>query len=156
MSVYKDLYDRDVNCCYIHGQAFNNTMPDNIILGFDDGYKNDSDVVPEFTCFEKYYQRIVRCTDTRYIWWLKQMDKESNNVYVYGHSLSHSDGDILRHFFETNDTRIIIYYFNEEDRNKKISNLALILGCEKLIELVGEIDPRIIIEPKYMVKKTMF
>lgn len=116
-----------------------------MVLGYDDSYMNE-EVVSELTPFEKYYQRIVKGTDNSYIQWIKDMNYEKNNVYVFGHSLSPSDGDVLRQFFEANETHTTIYYIDEEDKAKKISNLALILGREKLIELAGGISPRITFE----------
>lgn len=143
-TVYTENYDVNVDYCYVHGKAniCNNSKERKMVLGYDDHYFSDSKVVKELIPFEKYYQRIVNNTDHNYFEWLKEMENEKENrIYIYGHSLGTSDGDILEKFFLMKRTRIFIYYYSEFDRAEKIKNLAQVLGPDELIRLTGGTDP---------------
>ena len=112
-----------------------------MVLGYDDLYLPNKSVVAEITPFEKYYQRIVKRTDNQYFYWIKDMHSKENEVYVYGHSFTPSDGDVLREFLCEPTTKTLIYCKDEEDRAKIINNLAQILGPRKLIEIASGTKP---------------
>lgn len=143
-NTYAGRYDFKTECCYLHGKA-NVTRKGkdcNLVLGFDDHYLEEEKVKPELIPFEKYYQRIVNRTGNQYLDWLEKMNNDSkNNIYIYGHSLGLSDGDVLRTFILHKKVRVFIYYYDELDRAHKIRNLALILGPDNLIKLTGGISP---------------
>lgn len=142
--IYTAIYDSTKDCCYIHGKANKDTnVPCNMVLGFDDHYMDGITVVPELVPFEKYCQRIVNRTDNQYFEWLEKMKTEENIVYIYGHSLGPADGDVLKQFILSANTKTIVYYRNDFDRAEKIKNLAIILGPNKLIQLTGGIAPNI-------------
>lgn len=143
-NIYSSKYKKDIECCYIHGKStgYNNT---NIVLGFDDHYINGTKVIPEIIPFEKYYQRIINNNDNQYFQWLDDIDKEDNNeIFIYGHSLAPSDGDILRKFILKDNIKTTIYYYNEIDRAEKVRNLAVVLEPDNLIKLTGGTNPAII------------
>ena len=144
----KRIYKFKGDLCYIHGKATkgrNNKVKSGLILGFDDHYVNDADTIPELIPFEKYYQRIVNRVDNTYLDWIEQLKSEvKNTVFIYGHSLGQSDGDVLKEFLLAENTETCIYYTNEIDRAEKIKNLAIILGPKDLIKMTSSRKPKII------------
>ncbi len=144
---YTDIFEKnyigEVEYCYIHGKADASREEEksNLVLGFDDHYFEDKQVRAELIPFEKYYQRIVKRTDNNYFKWLEDMDDQENMVYIYGHSLGASDGDVLKKFILKENTKVYIYYYDELDRATKIRNLAIILGPDTLIEKTGGNNP---------------
>ena len=142
---YARLYNVKADCCYVHGYAkkVNSTSDCNLVLGFDDHYQTD-DIIPELIPFQKYYQRIVKSTDTRYFKWVSDIPSSyTNQVYFYGHSMDPEDGDIIEKFIMDPHNEVIIYCLDQKDRAEKIKNLAIVLGPEKLIELCGSPRPKI-------------
>lgn len=129
----------DFECCYIHGESTKN----NIVLGFDDHYLITEQTHIKTVPFEKYYQRIIKSTDNKYIRWLDEINqnKISTELIVFGHSLTPADGDVLVKFFSCPYIKTIIYYVNQDDLAEKVANLAVVLGPDKLIELAGGLDP---------------
>lgn len=146
-NTYVAIYDMQMECCYIHGEAdADKSKPCNMVLGYDDHYMNGASVVPELVPFEKYCQRIVNRTDSQYFEWLDGMEQDKNMIYIYGHSLAPADGDVLGKFILAPNTKTKIYYIDELDRAEKIRNLAIILGPDKLIKLTGGVNPSITFE----------
>lgn len=143
---YTELYGIPGEICYIHGKADASKTDNSMVLGFDDHYLIDSETIFDLVPFEKYYQRIIKNTDSSYIRWLKEAkeNKDEVHIYIYGHSLSLSDGDVIKEFFLLNNAKKVIYYVNEADRARKVKNLAVILTPHKLIELTGSASNGII------------
>lgn len=138
-----DVYDFE--CCYIHGE----TSKNNIVLGFDDHYLVSEQTYIKTVPFEKYYQRIVKRTDNKYIKWLDDINnkKIDTELIVFGHSLTPADGDVLEKFLSSPYIKTFIYYLNEDDLAEKVANLAIVLGPDRLIEFAGGIDPIINFKP---------
>lgn len=135
-STYTENYDATIDTCYIHGKADANINNTRMVLGYDDEQLDNLKQNPEGIIFEKYYQRIVKNTDSKYFYWLNEINREEKDeVTIYGHSLAPADGDVLKSFICSHNTKIIIYYLDEVDRADKIRNLAIILGRDKLIQL---------------------
>ncbi len=151
---YSTFYDPTVECAYIHGKAeLEHSIKEcNMVLGFDDHYYNNVEIVPELVPFEKYYQRIVKRTDVNHYYWVEQANtnnKESSypiHSYIYGHSLSPADGDTLSYFLMSKNVFTTIFYRNEKDRADMVKNLAIILGPDELIKRVGKKDCSIAFE----------
>lgn len=143
---YTEHYNATVETCYLHGKADIRKTANkcNMILGFDDHFHDEAKVIAELVPFEKYCQRIVNRTDSRYLEWINEMeDCEDVNILIYGHSLGTSDGDVLRVFLLHENAKVTIFYYDEIDRAEKIKNLAIILGPNNLIKLTGGNNPRI-------------
>ncbi len=142
---YTEHYNPRVDCCYIHGKAdVRRSIDDcNLVLGYDDHYVEGVKAVPELIPFEKYYQRIVNRNDKQYFDWIDEINnsKEDSTVYIYGHSLGATDGDVLRKFILNDHVRVKIYYYSETDRAEKIKNLAVVLEPDNLIKLTGGSNP---------------
>ena len=99
-----------------------NAECNNMVLGIDEYLSEDrrSDEV-EFIAFKKYYQRIYKKAGNEYKKWLQQIDedvkagrKEENTLYIFGHSLDVTDGDVLREFINHEDLKTVIFYRNKE------------------------------------------
>lgn len=67
-----------------------------------------------------------------------------NNVYIIGHSLDITDGDILKALINMPNTKTTIFYHTKEAFGKQISNLVKILGEDELISKVHGSDASII------------
>ncbi len=139
---YTDTYCRVYNkdseiCCHIHGKA--DHFKKDLVMGYEEK-ESTSKISWEGIPYQKYYQRIVNDTDNRYYSWVPKTDSYTstpNNVYIYGHSLSPMDGDIIRSFVVPHLSHTYIYYVDEKDRAEKIRNLPIILGPDVLNERAG-------------------
>ena len=151
---YQRLYDKNgrVEYDYIHGKAdVQHTIENcNLILGIDEYLEGDAQRKDnEFIQFKKFYQRIYKMTGCKYIDWVKDPfeqrrmtpaahsgDKQPRyNVYIYGHSLDITDGDIINRLITNADTRTTIFYHDNVALGKQIANLVKIIDETKLIEM---------------------
>lgn len=153
---YQRMYrgSRAVDCCYIHGKAEENSSVEtcNMVLGIDeflDSSREDSDNA--FIWFKKFYQRIYKDTESKYIDWLKE-DLEENKdrtekfplyVYFYGHSLDVTDKDVLEMLIKHENAVVRIFYHNKESMAKQIDNLVKVIGRENLIHMTRGKDRKI-------------
>lgn len=141
--------EEEIKKC-IQLNAENNTM----VLGIDEYLpKERSSKEVEFIAFKKYYQRIYKKTGNEYKKWLKQIDenvqagrKEENILYIFGHSLDVTDGDVLREFINNKNLKTIIFYRNKEQLGQQIANLVKILESENVVEKVYGSNPSIIFQ----------
>lgn len=138
--------------CYIHGRAGDSLKSQKcgLVLGFDDHYLEEGRAIINTVPFEKYYQRIVKCADNKYFQWIEEIEetKENSELYIFGHSLSPSDGDILRRFITSVYVKTIVFYREDsDDRAEKVANLAIVLGPDELIKLAGGSQPKIEFRP---------
>ena len=136
---------------YIHGKADVNACVEssNIVLGIDeylvDDYQKRYD--NEYIEFKKFYQRIYKGTGNTYLRWLDhrreniertpKVRPEPLNIYIYGHSLDKTDGDIIARLINEPEAYTTIYYHNREALGKQIANLTAVLGEENLISKTG-------------------
>lgn len=147
---YKIIYDNSNNIEYdfIHGKAdVDNTIDsNNMVLGIDE-YLNDTERNKDTTFieFKKYYQRIYKKTGCKYKDWFKErylenwVDGKSNklNIFIFGHSLGITDGDILRELIMNDKATVTIYYHDETAFHDQIENLVQIIKQDNLIEKVA-------------------
>lgn len=63
--------------------------------------------------------------------------RRKHNLYIYGHSLDITDGDILRDLILNNNVNTIIFYHNKESMGKQIANLVRVIGEDELIKRTG-------------------
>ena len=142
---------------FIHGRidldrTFNriNTM----VFGIED---KENDVNSDLIPYQKYYQRVVKETGTKFEEFFKPVYEYSNvgiaksfpkNIIIFGHSVDSLNKEIFQNCFKLVDIvseqnrmfkyRFIFTYFDELAKRSIIKNLAIILGKEKLIELTGK------------------
>ena len=124
-----------------------------MVFGIED---KENDVNIDLIPYQKYYQRVVKETGTKFEEFFKPKYKYSNegvsklqltNIIIYGHSVDPLDKEIFQKCFELVEAeseqnimylyRFIFTYFDESAKRSIIKNLAIILGKEKLIELTG-------------------
>lgn len=130
-----------------------NTM----IIGVDE-YLNDEErnEFLDFVYYRKYFQRISKGTGSQYLEWLDKyktnkenmpdgIHSKANHVVVFGHSLDVTDKDIFRDLMlrEPNDTKVTIYYHDEDAHERIIENLIRILTQEVLIKKTHGSNPDI-------------
>ncbi len=134
--LYADLLGKQPEYCYIHGQAkeVSNISLCNMVLGIDEYLaEGERDKSLEFVGFKKYYQRIFKQTDYNYTDWLNC--RETINLYIVGHSLDVTDGDVLRHILLHKWVRTTVFYHSKEANGAQIANLVKALGYDNLNDL---------------------
>ena len=164
---YEKLYDskRLANYDYIHGKANikNKIYTNNMVLGIDEylpTHRKDKDV--DFISFKKFYQRIYKETGCEYRKWVDDIrsnnpiknrtyggfDENGNkviestyssqhNLYIFGHSLDVTDGDILKDLILNDNVHTTIYYVNKDVMGQQIVNLVKVIGQDELIKRTG-------------------
>ena len=123
----------------------------NMVLGIDEYLPKESrNKELDFIAFKKYYQRIYKQTGNEYKNWLKQIDEnakkgrhEENTLYVFGHSLDVTDGDVLREFINNENLKTVVFYRNKEQLGQQIANLVKIIESDNMIEKVYGGNPTI-------------
>lgn len=118
---------------FIHGKIGRN----NLVLGVSETLNKEEENT-DLSCiyFKKYFQRIYKKTGAKYSKWLN--DLKFKNVYIYGHSLDVTDGEVLSAIIDSNKVdNVIIYYHNEEHYRQEISNLVKILNKNKFLNSVA-------------------
>lgn len=144
----------------------------NMVLGIDEYLPQErKDKETYFISFKKYYQRILKSTGSDYLDWIDSIkeayeeacDKAahssgkmrnnsrkarptdfhcSSNLYIFGHSLDVTDGDILRPLICNDNVNTKIFYYRKSEDDKKtleklISNLVKVIGQDELIKRTG-------------------
>lgn len=129
--------------CFVHGSVDDK----NIVLGTRDLDETDVDSI----YFKKYFQRIQKRTDV--INWNEfpydsriRLIKHNNipndkikyvdATYFFGHSLSNTDGDLIRSIYKFSKN-IIVFYLNDlksNDYEKKVINLIDTLGKNTVLD----------------------
>lgn len=153
----------DTKYDYIHGKAeiAGTAETNNMVLGIDEYLPDDrKDKDIDFIAFKKFYQRIHKETGCKYKDWVdeiresgkrieKQWRKEfpaqipfkkftdKNYLSIFGHSLHHTDGDILRDLILNDNVYTTIYYLNKDVMGRQIANLVQVIGQEELIRRTG-------------------
>lgn len=169
-NTYRLLYSnsrKDIKYDFIHGKAKDNVSPflweednnidsirksiekNNMVLGIDEYLLDDrKNKEIDFISFKKYYQRIYKQTGNRYKKWLEDIDKDiakginkENTLFIFGHSLDVTDGDILRDLINHKNVKTVIYYRNKETLGQQIANLVKVLNSDEVIEKVYGNNP---------------
>lgn len=128
---------------YIHGKAnSNHTLEtNNMVLGIDEYLPEDRrNKETEFIAFKKYYQRIYKETGCKYKEWvefIRDNKRIDHRLYIFGHSLDETDGDILSDLILNDNVYTTIYYWNKETMGKQIANLVKVIGQNELIQRTG-------------------
>lgn len=166
-------FDReDIDYSYIHGKAVDHISSlkiekgtqeewdlwmretadrNNMVLGIDEYLTGDrKNKETDFIAFKKYYQRIYKKNGNEYKKWLDQIDmnialgkEEENKLYIFGHSLNETDGDVLRELITHPQIETIIYYKDKKQLGQQIANLVKVLGSDQMVEMVYGNHPAI-------------
>ena len=134
-------WNQDVD--YIHG--FAKPIEDNrsgIILGVTSKEELTKNGYVEF---EKYFQRITKCTGSNYAKWLasKATKHTKKEIVFFGHSLDSTDGDVILDLVSDETTSVTIYYHDNKAYQQIVANLIEIIGKEHLISYVYGEHPKI-------------
>lgn len=60
-----------------------------------------------------------------------------HNLYIFGHSLDLTDGDILRDLMLNNNVYTTIFYLSKDVEGQQIANLVKVIGQDELIKRTG-------------------
>lgn len=162
----------EYNFIHGEAKISNTVDSNNMVLGIDEYLPQErKDKETYFIGFKKYYQRILKSTGCDYLDWIDSIKEAyedacneasccsgkmrinsrkarptdfhcSSNLYIFGHSLDVTDGDILRAFIcnDNVNTKIFYYRESEDDKNaleKLVSNLVKVIGQDELIKRTG-------------------
>lgn len=132
-----DIYPLLNGVHYVHGRADASrpAKKNDMVLGVNE-YWDDSekDFRTNFNCYKKFVQRIIKETGVEYKKALQivaaELDsrKKVSNIYIFGHSLDVTDGDILREILQTPGVVTTIFYRNKQQQANQIANLSKVLG----------------------------
>lgn len=144
-NTYEKIYgkERDVEYDYIHGKVRHSDQAElnNMVLGIDEylsDERKNKDL--EFIGFKKYFQRIHKETGCKYREWIDDIIIQSSKIhhlYIFGHSLDETDGDVLRDFILRDNIHTHIYYLNKDVYGQQITNLVKVIGQDELIRKTG-------------------
>lgn len=68
---------------------------------------------------------------------IKDEKCKKHNLYIFGHSLDVTDGDILRDLILNDNMYTTIYYLNKDVMGQQIANLVKVIGQNELIRRTG-------------------
>ena len=133
------LYNiENANVCYIHGSI--TAGKDSMVLGTRDIEDESLDLI----YFRKFFQRIQKRGDLldkrQFVINPSTYDlyaeKGNVNAHFFGHSLSDTDGDIIRTIADLSK-KLIIYYYNQEDYEQKVISIFEVFKKKKAQELIS-------------------
>ena len=162
----------EYNFIHGEAKESNTIESNNMVLGIDEYLPKDrKDKETYFIGFKKYYQRILKSTGCDYVDWIDSIKEAyeeashkaaccsgkmgnnsrkarpidfycSSNLYIFGHSLDITDGDILRALICNDNVKTKIFYYREKEDDKRtlekiISNLVKVIGQDELIKRTG-------------------
>lgn len=124
---------------YIHGKVTltKEQQGSNIVFGIGKEIKGIEDLNRyDYIRFQKYYQRVIKQTDNQYKEWLSccENEQESLAIFIFGHSLDETDGDVIRNLIECKVATIYIFYLNSKALGSIITNLIKIIGEDELVK----------------------
>lgn len=174
---YSRLYggnDSKIVYDFIHGRAqIDNTVnTNNMVLGIDEYLDEETkDIDVSCIAFKKYFQRIYKMADTKYLDWIDVIHEDyeegirkaqlsngkfgadrhmarpadmciKNNLFIFGHSLDVTDGDVLKKLICNDNVNTTIFYHRKSEDDKHtlgrlITNLVKIIGSDELIRRTG-------------------
>ncbi|RJW76476.1 hypothetical protein DW025_03035 [Coprococcus sp. AF38-1] len=162
----------EYNFIHGEAKESNTIESNNMVLGIDEYLPEDrKDKETYFIGFKKYYQRILKSTGCDYVDWIDSIKDAyeeacykaagfsgkmgnnsrkarptdfhcSSNLYIFGHSLDITDGDILRALICNDNVNTKIFYYREKKDDKRtleklISNLVRVIDQDELIKRTG-------------------
>lgn len=148
--IYSGIHWKE-NIDHVHGIACqNDSEGTNIVLGITTVTEKRTN--NRYVDFEKYFQRITKKTENTYQKWLrsKLVNKGNDTIEVafFGHSLDASDSDIIKELICHDNTKIIIYYYDDIAHQNIVANLIEILDKNKMTEYTYGENPKISFEPQ--------
>lgn len=65
------------------------------------------------------------------------MQGQTRALYIFGHSLGVTDGNIIERFVKAPNMRTVIYYYDEDHLDLAVTNLTAIMGKDEMIAGTG-------------------
>ncbi|MBQ2938306.1 MAG: hypothetical protein IJE05_05475 [Clostridia bacterium] len=130
------------NTHHLHGKIRENINDsqnhNDMVLGASERTEQNLD----FIYFIKYFQRIQKRIGTKYKDFLDVVTDERGDIYsydlhIYGHSLDKTDEDVLKTVMGY-ARQIFIYYYNQEDYERKVINLIDLYGRDEVEENIED------------------
>lgn len=147
---FERCYNKNVQFDYIHGKAKPESSIDTcqLVLGIDEFLnKIERDKNIDFVQYRKFFQRILKRTGSNYKKWIESYTNDNSddtfNIFIFGHSLGNTDGDILRELFKVKNSKIKIFYKDKRAYENQIINLVQVIGQSDLISSVYGTNPKI-------------
>ncbi len=124
---------------FIHGKAIEHCYykDTRLVLGINEYLPdNEKNSNVQFIRYKKFFQRIHKNTGYKYTEWTAPTDDPelTHNLYIFGHSLDSTDGDILRDLILDNRINTTIFYHDRAANAQQIINLVKIIGQDELIK----------------------
>ena len=144
--VYINNIVRQENIHFIHGEArLDNKGKNNMIIGIDETLDESINERLDYVRFKKYFQRIIKGSDTSYkkIFKNKTNSDEPIEVFVFGHSLDVTDRDIIRDIFTDEKTTVTVFSYDEESQIQHVANLIKIIDKEEVIKSTYDDEPKV-------------
>ena len=158
---------------YIHGcaETKRSAEENNMVLGINEYWEgNDKNTHTNFNLYKKFVQRIIKETGIDYKKALNRMvldynvvktsyervnrqPPNCNNVYIFGHSLDATDGDVLREVMQPDGVVTTIFYRDKQQQANQIANLSKVLGQEELLQRAFSVSPTIIFKQQADMKQ---
>ena len=169
-----DIYPLLTNTLNIHGHAKTDRSAgkNDMVLGVNEYWEGpEKNVRTNFNLYKKFVQRIIKGTGINYKTTLNQMSLDyeegqrfraksreyfsarHSNIYIFGHSLDVTDGDVLREVIRTLGVITTIFYRNKQQQANQIANLSKVLGQDELLERTFSISPTIIFKQQADMEK---
>lgn len=159
-----DIYPLLKNTHNIHGHAKADrpVTENDMVLGVNEYWEGpDKNFRTNFNLYKKFVQRIIKETGINYKEALDRMREQhnalkeqcehenqiipnNNQVYIFGHSLDDTDGDILREVIRTPGVVTTIFYRDKQQQANQIANLSKVLEQDELLERVFSTSSTII------------
>ncbi len=157
---YNRVYGNESEICYVHGECSEEDLDNShVVLGIGD--KDNDNQKSDYEIFKKYIQRIRGKMDISYRQWRINMkdyysrqqkmvesvqnsnyfNKGVSEVWIMGHSLDKTDGDILSLFLEPEYTSVSVYSKDRLSEGKMLSSLLRIISKDTLIKKANNIPP---------------
>ena len=119
----------------------------NLVLGCRSFESNDK-IDQDFVVFTKARQRETYGTIKGYEEFLHELEKYQNiTFHIIGHSLGETDHDILKEILGFQNSRIRVYYHNEEAHRRLKENMIHIIEEEAVkygtrVKFIYQYDPQ--------------
>ena len=132
------------NVHFIHGEAKPNRKieENNMVFGIGQEIKYSGlDDQYDYVEFQKYYQRIIKKTGVQYKEWLLEglgTINASTRVFIYGHSLDYTDGDVIKDLISCKYSKLYIFYIDKNALKSLVSNLIKIFSKEEVIKFTSD------------------
>ncbi|MFV8374839.1 AbiH family protein [Flavobacterium sp. LB1P62] len=128
---------------FLHGEI-GNDKNQNLVLGINEipqGFK-----IGKMYDFAKYYQKVNKNCNKKFIEIPKQETSKLDETifYIIGHSLDESDKEYICDLFKFLDfdltlkSKIIVFYYNTQDKEHKLKNLLNIINTNLIVNMNKE------------------